>query len=101
MHTASRYHDVSFGHRVYKHETKCANLHGHNYRFHFNVVPGTWHGIGPIMRAELLDDVGRVLDFSVIKSRLCQWLEDNWAHRFLLWNEDPLAVQLTELDPTV
>lgn len=26
------YHDISCGHRVYGHESKCAHLHGHNYR---------------------------------------------------------------------
>ena len=30
--TAERYHDISCGHRVVGHESKCAFLHGHNYR---------------------------------------------------------------------
>lgn len=77
--TATRYHDFSAGHRVYGHESKCAHLHGHNYRVHFTV-------------AGALDQVGRVMDFSVIKSKLCQWLEDNWDHKFLLWEQDPLTV---------
>jgi 6-pyruvoyltetrahydropterin/6-carboxytetrahydropterin synthase len=34
---ASRYHDISCGHRVYGHESKCAHLHGHNYRVHFDL----------------------------------------------------------------
>lgn len=76
MITATRYHDFSAGHRVYGHESKCAHLHGHNYRVHFEVT-GT------------LDSVGRVLDFDVIKSRLCWWLEEYWDHKMLLWNRDP------------
>jgi 6-pyruvoyltetrahydropterin/6-carboxytetrahydropterin synthase len=89
MIVASRYHDFSCGHRVYGHESKCAHLHGHNYRIHFSVA------------APELDEVGRVLDFSVINSRLCQWLEKEWDHKFLVWQEDPWAEELKVVDDTV
>lgn len=75
---AERYHDFSAGHRVAGHESKCAFLHGHNYRVHFKC------------QAPALDSLGRVIDFSVIKSTLCNWLEENWDHRFLAWNDDPI-----------
>lgn len=88
MVTANRYHDFSAGHRVYGHESKCAHLHGHNYRVHFQVAP-----LGG------LDSVGRVLDFSVIKSKLCEFLEQAWDHKTLIWNMDPWAEQLREIDP--
>lgn len=88
MITADRYHDISAGHRVYGHESKCAALHGHNYRVHFTI-------------AGELDAVGRVLDFSVIKEKLCLWLEENWDHRCLIWQEDPWLQPLRELDPSV
>lgn len=86
MITAERYHDFSAGHRVAGHESKCAHLHGHNYRAHFTVTGD-------------LDSVGRVMDFSVIKSILCSWLEDNWDHKFLIWEQDHLAPALRVLDP--
>ena len=85
--TATRYHDFSTGHRVYRHESKCAHLHGHNYRIHLTV------------EAEELDSVGRVLDLSAIKEHLCYWLEDNWDHKFLVWENDPFANTLKALDP--
>ena len=85
--TATRYHDFSTGHRVYGHESKCAHLHGHNYRIHLTV------------EADELDSVGRVLDFSAIKEYLCYWLEDNWDHKFLVWENDPFANALKALDP--
>jgi 6-pyruvoyltetrahydropterin/6-carboxytetrahydropterin synthase len=88
MITADRYHDISCGHRVYQHESKCAHLHGHNYRVHFIIEGG-------------LDSIGRVLDFSVIKSHLCMWLEDNWDHKTLIWENDPWAKVLPEIDPTI
>jgi 6-pyruvoyl-tetrahydropterin synthase len=42
------------------------------------------------MRSAQAGRVGRVIDFSVIKTLLCDWLEDNWDHRFLLWEQDPM-----------
>lgn len=87
MITAERYHDISCGHKVTGHESKCANLHGHNYRFHFTIA------------AAHLDMVGRVMDFSVIKSKLCMWLEENWDHKFLIWEHDDYAQELKKIDP--
>jgi 6-pyruvoyltetrahydropterin/6-carboxytetrahydropterin synthase len=89
MITANRYHDISCGHRVVGHEGKCRHLHGHNYRIHF------------VCAADGLDSVGRVIDFSVIKAKLCMWLEDEWDHKMLLWREDPMLPELRQLDPTV
>ena len=83
---ATRYHDISCGHRVVGHETKCKHLHGHNYRVHFSCEAA--HG---------LDNVGRVIDFGVIKLLLCEWLETHWDHRMLLWDADPLCSFLTSL----
>lgn len=74
--TAERYHDISTGHRVVGHENKCRHLHGHNYRIHF------------VCEAVALDTVGRVIDFGVIKEKLCMWVENHWDHKFLAWEQD-------------
>jgi 6-pyruvoyltetrahydropterin/6-carboxytetrahydropterin synthase len=84
--SATRYHDISCGHRVYGHESKCAHPHGHNSRIYFTV------------EADALDMVGRVLDFSVIKSRLCMWIEEQWDHKFLVSHLDPLQNVLIGID---
>lgn len=76
--TAERYHDISCGHRVVGHESKCRHLHGHNYRIHFTCA------------APSLDGLGRVIDFSVIKEKLCMWIENNWDHKFLVFKDDPV-----------
>lgn len=86
MITAERYKDISCGHRVCGHESKCRHLHGHNYRIHF-IVGGR------------SDELGRVLDFGVIKTNLCNWLERHYDHRMLIWSEDPLLDKLQQLDP--
>lgn len=88
----ARTHEIAIGHRVCGHESKCAHLHGHNIVVTFTVAPDA---------NRKLDDIGRVIDFSVIKSRLCQWLEDNWDHRMLLWCDDPWLPALRYLDPHV
>ena len=90
MITAERYHDISCGHRVVGHEGKCRFLHGHNYRIHFTISSDA---------LDALDDIGRVVDFSVIKSQLCQWLEEHFDHKFLIWEEDDLLEQLQALSP--
>lgn len=82
---AERYHDISCGHRVSGHESKCAHLHGHNYRVTFWVAMNGGNKV---------DSIGRVMDFSVIKSKLCMWLEENWDHKFLAWRDDPLMKAL-------
>lgn len=86
MYQAERYHDISCGHRVHMHESKCRHLHGHNYRIHFTC------------QAESLDNVGRVIDFSDIKSRLCMWVEENWDHKFLMWEDDPMLMAIARAD---
>ena len=90
MITVTRYHDFSAGHRVYGHESKCAHLHGHNYRVHFELKP---------IPGGDLDGIGRVIDFSIIKSLLCEWLEQEWDHKFLIFHEDPMMGALVQADP--
>lgn len=87
MLTCTRHHDICCGHRIYGHEGACANLHGHNYRFHFHCRAAGGE----------LDNLGRVVDFGVIKETLCAWLDRHWDHRLLLWHEDPLLLALNAL----
>lgn len=92
-----RSHEICAGHRVVGHESKCQHLHGHNYVFHFHVAPFKRYNKEAMNNRYALDDVGRVIDFSVVKSTLCQWLEDNWDHKFLHWEKDPLIQHLRDV----
>lgn len=83
---ATRYHEIDCGHRVVGQGGRCERLHGHRYTVHFTC-------------AGALDAVGRVIDFGVIKERLCQWLEAHWDHRFLLWEQDPLLEAIQAASP--
>lgn len=84
----TRYHEVCIGHTVTGHEGKCRHLHGHNYRFTMHVRP-----------KQELDKLGRVVDFGVVKQLLCEWLENQWDHKFLIFKDDPRLSALCELDP--
>jgi 6-pyruvoyltetrahydropterin/6-carboxytetrahydropterin synthase len=84
--TVTREHEICAGHRVAGHEGKCAHLHGHGYVFRFTC------------EAERLDPLGRVIDFSDIKAKLCEWLESSWDHRFLVFEDDPLLGALKTVD---
>lgn len=64
------------GHRVLKHESKCANLHGHNYVAWFYA------------EAPELDSIGRVIDFSVLKNKIGLWIDSNWDHTTLIYDKD-------------
>jgi 6-pyruvoyltetrahydropterin/6-carboxytetrahydropterin synthase len=64
------------GHRIAHHENKCAFLHGHNY-------VALIHAVAP-----QLDDLGRVIDFSVLKERIGTWIDTHWDHGFLLAEDD-------------
>lgn len=116
-----RTHEICAGHRVVGHESKCRHLHGHNYKFHFKVAPKfkndtdyelQYRALASKMSpnkarnivekrkredAKGLDTVGRVIDFSVVKSTLCEWLENNWDHKFLHWEKDGLIDALKRL----
>jgi len=76
--TVTRTHEIAVGHRVYGHESKCAFLHGHNYTFELTC-------------SAPLDALGRVIDFGVIKTTLCAWLEDTLDHQMVLRADDPLV----------
>jgi len=88
-HRITRRHEICAGHRVCGHEGACAHLHGHGYVFALTC------------EAPELDTLGRIIDFSVIKARVCEWLEENWDHRMILWEQDPILPALREIDPTV
>jgi 6-pyruvoyltetrahydropterin/6-carboxytetrahydropterin synthase len=74
----TRRFEIDAGHRLQKHETKCRNLHGHRYVFEVTV------------EAMSLDEVGRVIDFGVLKHTLGGWLNDVLDHGFIIEQGDPL-----------
>lgn len=66
------------GHRVHLHESKCRHLHGHTYKAELTVS------------APDLDGLGRVLDFSVVKTLVGGWIDKYLDHNMLFHPEDKL-----------
>lgn len=87
MITCTRRIQFCSGHRVAGHESKCANLHGHNYVV---LVTAT---------ADALDSVGRVIDFSVLKEKVGGWIDQHWDHGMVLWQQDDVALSLVRAMP--
>lgn len=77
--TCTRRIQFCAGHRVMGHENKCAHLHGHNY-------------VALITAEAEQDDLGRVIDFSVIKNHVGGWIDENWDHGFILYVNDHAAM---------
>jgi 6-pyruvoyltetrahydropterin/6-carboxytetrahydropterin synthase len=85
--TATRRLQFCAGHRVYQHESKCRNLHGHNYVGLFTAAASSHE----------LDSLGRVIDFSCLKERLGRWVDENWDHGMILCERDAEALQVARI----
>ncbi len=72
------------GHRLFGHGGKCEHFHGHNYVADFFVT------------GEQVDEVGRVLDFADLKARTKTWIDENWDHSFLVFEQDQNAIDALE-----
>ncbi len=64
-------------HRIPLHESKCKAFHGHRYAAEITCV------------AEELDQLGRVIDFGVIKQMVGGWIDEHWDHTAILMEGDP------------
>ena len=85
MITATRKIRFCAGHIVTGHESKCANFHGHDYTLEITA------------KADELDDVGRVIDFGVIKEKVGKFVDDMFDHKFMIYQGDPRAEELKHL----
>lgn len=78
MITCTRKLEFDAAHRIINHESKCKMLHGHRY-----VLEATF-------AAKNLDNLGRVIDFGVIKEVLGKWIDDNLDHNTILSIHDKI-----------
>ena len=87
MITVTRSHEFSAGHRVCGHSGRCKYLHGHNYKVFFEIAHDQ----------DRLDNLGMVIDFALIKAALCTWIDSNYDHKMLIWEQDPLLSGLLKV----
>lgn len=89
MQSAVRKIHFCYGHRVMNHESKCATLHGHN-----GVI---WVHVTPFSD---LDSIGRVIDFSIVKSIIGDWVEQYWDHTMIIFKDDLKTIELLSDAPS-
>ena len=72
--------DVHFsaGHRILGHTGKCKWLHGHSYTAKVKVA------------VRKLNELDMVIDFTVLKEWLKNWINENWDHNMILHAGDCL-----------
>lgn len=76
MLTITRKFDFDTAHRVLGHGGRCRHIHGHRYTAEVTV------------QAPQLDALGMIIDFSVLKTAIGGWIDDNWDHNILLHPDD-------------
>lgn len=82
---------ISFcaGHRLLNHGGKCEHFHGHNYVAEIYVT------------GDEVDSVGRVIDFADINRVFKHWIDENWDHGFVLWDQDQNALEaIAQVQPS-
>lgn len=82
--TVSKTFSFCAGHRLARHESKCRHLHGHNWR------------VTVFVSSPVLDECGRVVDFSAIKDRVKAWVNEHLDHGMILDRSDYTTVRLVE-----
>jgi 6-pyruvoyltetrahydropterin/6-carboxytetrahydropterin synthase len=76
MITCTRRIEFDSAHRILNHESKCKFLHGHRYALEASFV------------ANKLDNLGRVIDFGIIRDLLGSWVDEHLDHNTILCRKD-------------
>lgn len=76
MRTITKEFSFSYGHRLRFHSGLCKNLHGHNAILRITLGETSMNK----------DDM--VIDFSVVKNKVKEWLDKNWEHAMIVAKED-------------
>ena len=76
MTTATRRFEINASHRLHEHPGRCRNVHGHRYAFEVTVT------------ADDLGSDGTVIDFSDLKELVGGWLDQNFDHAAIVWEQD-------------
>ena len=66
------------GHALWLYEGKCFDLHGHNYKAEITVIAKSG-----------LDDIGFVIDFSELKEKVGEFIDEYLDHKTLINKADP------------
>lgn len=84
FYSTKRFGPISTGHRQWRHDGHCSYAHGYG------------RTVKIIFGASYLDERGWVVDFGDLRE-VKKWLEEEWDHRLLLAEDDPLLSQFIDL----
>lgn len=73
------------GHRLLGHGGKCEFFHGHNYTAEF------------FIESKQTDEIGRVIDFAILKQRFKGWIDEHWDHGFVLNQQDQNGIAAAKM----
>jgi len=82
MRNCTRRLEWDAAHRVMEHESKCKNLHGHRYTAEVTCESAD------------LDPLGRVVDFSIVKSVVGRFIDEAWDHGTIANGDDERLLAL-------
>lgn len=82
MITCTRIFTFDSTHRVLGHGGKCRGVHGHGYVAEVSCS------------AASLNNLGMVIDFSIIKDKVGDWIEKSYDHTSILHKNDPMREEL-------
>jgi 6-pyruvoyltetrahydropterin/6-carboxytetrahydropterin synthase len=75
---------IDMGHRVPNHKSKCRNLHGHSYEIEVGVDD-------KVIDTKGTCDEGMVIDFGDLKQIMMDYIDNNFDHGFVMYENDILA----------
>jgi 6-pyruvoyltetrahydropterin/6-carboxytetrahydropterin synthase len=84
MFSVTREITFCYGHRLLDYEGKCRHLHGHNGKAVITLA------------ADKLDQLGMVMDFTLLKRVMGAWIDEHLDHKMLLHRDDPILPYLRQ-----
>lgn len=90
MYLVTKELEFCYSHRLFRYRGKCNMVHGHNAKV--LLTYGCYDGD--------LDSQGMVIDFTVIRKGVQKWLDDNWDHKMILFDDDTLVKMIDSFDIT-
>lgn len=79
MYQVTKQFSLSYGHRLIKHKGKCERYHGHNGL------------IEVVCEGPELNENRTLIDFDIISRALKTWIDDEFDHRMILNQADPMT----------
>lgn len=85
----TRRFEWDMGHRIPRHGGKCKNFHGHRYVADVSLYD-------QVNQDESSASFGMVVDFGKIKAEIGEFIDNEWDHVMMLWEDDEAAIYVAQ-----